>query len=163
MTDASTNLRFLRRSRKPLSAGDIFAMQLPNEFYLFGRVILVEPPYQKAPGPSCNLIYIYAAQSQVKAPDLNELTSDKLLIAPMWTNRLGWTRGVFETVTNQPLRSSDLLKQHCFWDPLRNGYLDEEGLLLNGQSEPCGEWGLVSYRYIDNRISDALGFPPMWN
>ena len=161
MTDQQTNLRIIRKSRKPLAAGDIFAMPLPNEMYLFGRVVLVEPPFPAAPGPSCNLVYIYAHQSLDKNPDFEKLTSNNLLIPPIWTNRIGWTRGVFETVMNRPLRAGDLVKQHCFNDPIFNRFTDERGRRLDRRVEPCGEWGLVSYLYIDQRISEVLGFPPM--
>jgi hypothetical protein len=161
--DAQTNLRVIRKSRKALVVGDIFAMQLPNDLYLFGRVVLVEPPYPAAPGPCCNLVYIYAYQSQDQTPDLAQLAPSKLLIPPIWTNRLGWTRGVFETILNRPLIDADILRQHCFDDGLRKCFVDERGRHLAGRVEPCGEWGLASYRYIDNRISEALGFPPLMN
>ena len=39
-----TNLRVLKRSRKPPTPGDVFAMQLPDGRYLFGRVILADLP-----------------------------------------------------------------------------------------------------------------------
>ena len=42
MGDVMTNLRVLKPSRKRLNAGDLLAMQLPDECYLFGRVITTE-------------------------------------------------------------------------------------------------------------------------
>lgn len=163
MNDISTNLRIIRKSRKPLVVGDVFAMQLPNEMYLFGRVVLVEPPFPAAPGPCCNLVYIYDHQSSDKVVDQHQLSPDNLLIPPTWTNRLGWTRGVFETIMNSPPGVADILKQHCFHDLLRKGFVDERGQPVPERVDPCGEWGLASYRYIDDRISEALGFPPMMN
>ncbi len=33
--------------------------------------------------------------------------------------------------------------------------------VLPAPTEPCGEWGLASYLYIDDQISEALGLPPV--
>ncbi len=103
---ASTNLRVLSPSRKKLRVGDIFAMQLPDERYLFGRVICVDlPGPPKAPMPRSNLLYIYKDLFEEKKPDLDRLAPDRLLIPPVFTNRLGWAKGVFETIDNRPLCS----------------------------------------------------------
>ncbi|MBW8754268.1 MAG: immunity 26/phosphotriesterase HocA family protein [Sphingomonadales bacterium] len=161
MIDTQTNLRVVRTSRKPLVVGDVFAMQLPNDMYLFGRVVLVEPSFPAAPGPCCNLVYIYAYQSSDKVPDLDHLSPDNLLIPPTWTNRLGWTHGVFETILNRPLGVGDMLNQHCFERSINGHLLNERGEPLTKRVEPCGVWGLVSYRYLDDRISEELGFPPL--
>jgi hypothetical protein len=154
-----TNLQPFRRSRHVPARGDTFVMQLPSRQYLFGRVILAEPPEESAPGPSTNLVYIYTCQSSTKTPDYRQLTADRLLLPPIWTNRLGWTRGIFQTIDNQPLRKHDFLAQHCFRDSFRAIYLDERGRKLPSRVEPRGEWGLVSYRWIDDHVSDALGIP----
>ena len=69
----------------------------------------------------------------------------------------GWSEGVFETVGNIPLGDGDVLDQHCFrrW----NGkYFDECSNQLPGPVEPVGDFGLHSFRTIDDDISDALGF-----
>ena len=133
-------------------------MLLPTGMYLFGRVVLADPPRERAPGPGTNLIYIYAYQSKSKAPDEARLSPDNLLIPPVWTNGLGWTKGYFETISSGELKLGALLSRHCF--RRHDGvYLDEAGRRLPGPVEPCGEWGLVSYRWIDDRISDALGIP----
>lgn len=49
MIQKQTNLQFLCKSRKRLNAGDVFAMQLPDGRYLFGRVIGVSLPRERAP------------------------------------------------------------------------------------------------------------------
>jgi len=154
--DAETNLRVLRRSRRAPEPGDVFAMQLPDDRYLFGRVVATDLPSGRAPMPGANLVYIYRDRSETKEPGV--LTPDRLLLPPLFTNRLGWTRGVFETVHHAPLAPGDLLARHCFrrWN---GDHLDEYGRLLPGPVEPCGDWTLVSYRRIDDLVSDALGYP----
>lgn len=159
---AQTNLKVLKRTRRHPEPGDIFFMQLPSELYMFGRVILADVPQSRAPMPGANLIYIYKWQSRTPQPEYGELLPNKLLIPPLWTNNLPWTRGYFQHVMNRPLGDFDLLRQHCFHvaplDPNSHGkYVDESGREIGQRSEPCGEWGLVSYRWIDDHVSDALG------
>jgi Immunity protein 26 len=108
--------------------------------------------------PLSNLIYIYKDVSIVKKPELDSLKPDRLLLPPIFTNRKAWTIGYFETVDNRPVGPSDMLPQHCFHD-FTGQYLDLEGQPLPGPVEPCGDWVLSSYRWIDDHISDALGFP----
>jgi len=75
------------------------------------------------------------------------------------TNRLPWSKGYFEFVENRSLGPTDVLPQHCFKDDVRWGYRDERGDRLERPVEPGGEWGLHSYRTIDDEISKALGIP----
>jgi len=152
-----TNLVRGKGSRKAPTPGDIFALQLPSGQYLFGRVILVDPPRSNAPMPGSILIYIYRTQSTSKELEGLALTPDQLLIPPLWTNRQAWTRGYFSTLTNVPLRTDDLLLDHCFlaWD----SYRTLKGERISARTEPCGVWGLVSYRWIDDQVSDAVGIP----
>lgn len=98
------NLRQLRPSRAPIRAGDIFAMQLPSGRYLFGRVIEADIPRERAPMPKANLIYIYRSQSERVDPSSVSLMPSDLLLPPVFTNRLAWSRGYFETVGHK-LRS----------------------------------------------------------
>lgn len=155
---ALTNLKIIKRSNVPPARGDVFAMLLPTDRYLFGRVILAEPPREEAPMPGSYLIYIYKTQEQTKRADRLKLEPEELLIPPVWTNRLGWTKGYFQTVDHRPITTEALLTRHCFsrYDGV---FLDERGRRLPTSSEPCGEWGLVSYRWIDDHVSDALSIP----
>src|SRR3712207_8228463 len=56
---------------KPLQEGDIFRMKPADDFYIFGRVILAEPPREQAPMPKSNLLYIYGPRSCDGIPDLD--------------------------------------------------------------------------------------------
>ena len=156
----ATNLQMIRRSRKKPLAGDIFVMQLPDSTYLFGRVMEADiREFQRTPLRGSDLVYNYDYRSQTKEPDLSQLTPDRLLIAPKFINRLGWSRGYFETVAHKPLKASDWLEQVSYWNDGRKKYLDQDGKILPGKVEPCGVWGMGNYRHIDDLVSDALGIP----
>ena len=154
--DVATNLQIFSRSRKQPKAGDVFAMQLPDDRYVFGRVISTEA--HAAPAmPGGVLISIDRTRSEAKeVPSVEEMRTDRLLVSPIMTNRLPWTRGYFEPLANIPLADDDVLAQHRFrrWD----GCYDDENLSeLSRSVEPVGDYGLHSFRTIDDEVSDALG------
>lgn len=151
-----TNLRKLQPSRKKPTPGDVFAMHPADGLYLFGRVVDIEA----APGfgpPTAVLIYVYRVRSErMELPERSELRPDRLLVSPMMTNRLPWSRGYFQTVAHLPLDAEDVINRHCFLSAVRGRYFDERGNELPGPIEPVGDYGLHSFRTIDDEISDAL-------
>lgn len=157
VTEVRTNLRVLKPSRKKPKPGDFFVMQLPDERYQFGRVITTEALI--GPMKDVILIYIYRPRSDLKElSERSELSPDRLLVSPIMTNRLPWSKGYFETITHSSLEPGDVLPRHCFLSSAQGRYFDEKGEELAGPIEPVGDWGLHSYRTIDDQISDALGF-----
>jgi hypothetical protein len=162
MATSATNLRILRPSRKAPKSGDVFCLQLPDSSFRFGRVIRTDAQWTRAvsAGPAF-LIYVYRAASDSPSMPARELLRpDQLLIPPVMTNKLPWTRGYFDTIGNIPLDDRDVLPQHCFSDAAATGrYFDETGNTLPGPVEPVGDYGLHSFRTIDDEISDALGIP----
>lgn len=160
MSEIQTNLRVLKPSRKKPREGDVFAMQLVDQF-LFGRVISTEARWALGQGADpAVLIYIYHDPSTEKdVPERSSLRPDRLLVPPVMTNKLPWSRGYFETLTNITLESDEVLAQHCFLSASRGRYFDENGADLGGGVEPVGDYGLHSYRTIDDQLSHALGIP----
>jgi hypothetical protein len=157
------NLCVLKRSNKKPLAGDVFALSPLEGLFIFGRVIradLEEP----APMPGAYLIYVYRHRSDDMRPSRSELHPGALLLPPLYINRMPWTKGYFQTVDNWPLAGDDLVAQHCFlsvsWGPASpDRYFDEDYNRLPGPIEPCGIWGLQSYRMLDDAVSEALGIP----
>lgn len=151
------NLRVLRPSRKAPQPGDIFTLSPRAGSYLFGRVISTDA----AAGPMTGLILIYIFRGESRTPELpshEHLSPDRLLVEPIMTNRLPWSRGYFETVGNRQLRANDRLPSHSFRD-LRGRYYDEHDNELERPAEPVGQHGVHSFRTIDDLVSDALGIP----
>jgi len=153
-TEVTTNIRIQSPSRKRLVAGDVFSVSLPDSKFLFGRVV---DPAISLGGIPAILIYLYRRVSRQKEiPRLEDRQASNLMVSPIATNRLVWSRGYFETIGNVPLGAGEVLSQHCFLDS-RGCYFDEHGNRLDGPIEPVGDYGLHSFRTIDDQISDALG------
>lgn len=152
------NLVVLKKTRRIPEVGDIFVMRPPDGQFLYGRVISTTAAI--GPMKDCILIYVYSARSSEKRT-VPELLSGQLLVPPMMTNKLPWAKGYFEFVENRPLTPRDCLPQHCFaraWvSPPQ--YFDELGHQLAEATPPVGEYGLQSFRTIDDHISKALGIP----
>jgi len=155
--DPKTNLVKAKGTRRHPENGDIFYMRLPTGNYLFGRVRFAEASREKAPMPGATLIYIYSWQSPTPQPDYTMLRRDRLLIPPLWTNRMSWTKGYFQHVENRAGDDRIIFGPSCFHDKFRDRYVNEHGNRVSGRAEPCGSWALVSYRGIDDRVSDAVG------
>lgn len=152
---ADPNLRVLRPSRKAPRQGDVFALSPRAGLFLFGRVVSTNAVAGSAL-TGLNLIYIYdARRSTADPPGDDELTPSRLLVPPILTNRLPWSRGYFETLDRRDLQPDDRLDAHCFRDS-RGRWFDESGRELPRPIEPVGQRGVHSFRTIDDLVSDAL-------
>jgi hypothetical protein len=156
------NFRRLRPSRTRLAAGDIFTMRLPDDRYLFGRIVRTDA-HCFAPG--CILVYVfrYLALEPVPPPVLRV---KDLLIPPATINRLAWSRGYFMNVGRRGFGDGERLSVHYFED-IRRGRFGRR-LYVNEDQEQVGPpprgtlvgyAGLGNYRTIDDAVSEALGIP----
>jgi Immunity protein 26 len=151
------NLRALKSTRKAPRPGDLFRLSPQNGRYLFGRVISTDAV--AGPMTGLNLIYIYRPErTDEEPPSFDELTVEDLLVPPIMTNRLPWTRGFFETIDHRDLLERDRLPVHTFRDS-RGWFFDDHGNSLDRPVGPVGDRGVHSFRTIDDLVSDALGIP----
>jgi hypothetical protein len=149
------NLRVLKPSRRPPKPGDVFALSPAADVFVFGRVV---DPVAVLGSITAVLLYVYTAVRSAPTPPLEELVREKLLIPPLFTNRLPWSRGYFDTLAWEPLEERDVLPQHCFRDS-RGWLFDDHGNRLQQAVEPVGIYMLDSFRTIDDSVCDALGIP----
>jgi hypothetical protein len=132
--------------------------------YLFGRVVrsdalwtLRDPEYRDDDARA-NLAYVYDhVSAEPDLPDKAVLSRDSLLVPPFFVDRLWWSRGYFQTITNLPLTDDDVLPQYCFQRPSNKRYYDEYNNELPGPVEPVGSFALPTIGWIDSKISAALG------
>ena len=160
------NLEKLTASRKEVREGDIFVLRPKGHDFYFGRVIKIGTKVGLLPDDEVwgfdRLIYVYNAHSPTKLP-VPELRLADLLIRPLVVNNTGWLRGYFEVVEHRDLEPQDVPSVHCFQSS-SGRYLDEMGRSLPRRYEPCGNYGIGSFRTVDAVVSDALGIPqaPDW-
>lgn len=148
------NLRVLRPSRTKLAPGDLFVLSPAPRLFLFGRVIAIDAV--AGPITGLNLIYIYDVRRASPEPvPVGDLSRGGLLLPPLMTNRLPWSRGYFDAVAREELQPGDVRAVHCFrtWN---GNYVDEKGITLPSPIPPVGDCGVHSFRTIDDMVSDSL-------
>jgi hypothetical protein len=150
------NLEILSKSKKGLKPGDVFVLKPKGHNYFFGRVIDVDADCGF--GGGAILIYIYNSTSDNKN-EVPNLDKNELLLAPIMTNRLPWSKGYFENVQHNELTTENVLPVHCFKKPKLNAYYNEKGIKLDKEYKPTGLYGFYSYRSIDDSVSEKLGIP----
>ena len=148
------NLEVLQPTTRKPELGDIFVLKPRGRDFYFGRVML----FDTALARGYPVVYVYNATAR-NPQSIPALRPDALLIAPQAVNYLPWHRGYFQTIANKPIDPSDLLQTHCFYDPVSQSCKDEFGKILADSVEPCGTFGIGSYRTIDDSISTALNLP----
>ena len=144
-------------SRKRLHPGDLFTASPAPETFVFGQVVrpdaVLEVPITAV------LIYIYdSVANHPVLPEVDHLIPQRLLFAPLFINRLPWSRGYFQTLSHRDLTTSDVLPRHCFRTP-SGGVVDDDGNVVSNPTDPIGRWGLESFRTVDDRVCTALGIP----
>ena len=150
-----TNLRILSKAKNKPRAGDVFAFQvdpIPNLFF-FGSVISTDTKIGGIADGGGVLIYLYRTTSADKTI-IPSLRTSELLLPPIGTNAIPWTKGYFETVARNA--EVEALPQHCFRDA-RGWFFDEFGNRLPNSIQPVGVYGLSGIGSIDTKISKALG------
>jgi len=151
-----TNLTKILAKRKKVCEGDIFVLNILKYNYHWGRVISINA--STGGFPNSTLIHIYNVVTD-NYDIIPLLCKNNLLVAPIITNNLAWSKGLFYTVANREISKEDKLTQYCFEDVVFNKYVDENENVIAKRIEPCGYSGLDSYRTIDDILSEKLGIP----
>ncbi|MFF5494769.1 immunity 26/phosphotriesterase HocA family protein [Streptomyces aquilus] len=142
-----------RRQHQP---GDVFVLHPEGEQYRFGRIVKMGQSSPEGRFPGGILAYIYDVPSDSQEPDLSALTPDRLLLPPFFTMGWAWSKGYFRTVAHEELEPAHLLEQHCFFDPARGGYADENDKVIPERVEPCGMFALANFAHFESQLDDAL-------
>lgn len=147
------------KSRKPPRAEHGFFLEVKDVGFLLGYLVSTEAIWSIAGASSgyANLVYIYSdVYPSIEA--VEELSPSDLLIPPLLTNNLAWSRGYFQQIPNETVvKFPPSLPVHGFLH-LRTGQTyDENGKVIDSAPADSGEFVLQSYLTIDDRISDALG------
>ena len=132
---------------------------MPDLHYVPGRVIRDDASvFTDTP---CLLLYFFRGLlDEMAIPPRAALQTSELLVPPVLTNRLPWSRGYFETLGNLAFDTGEILPTHSFRSHTRRDptYFDEQRRRVE-PVEPIGDWGLHSFRTIDDLLSRALDLP----
>lgn len=105
----------IRPSRHKPQVGDLFVLNMLGKRWIAGRVIRTDAD---ALVPNSDLL-LYFYRVEPTGPD-NIATPIKpdLLIPPILSSALGWRRGYYMHIRNNPLQAQELLPRHVFEDNL---------------------------------------------
>ena len=153
---------FLKRGpgyRRPVEPGTYFSFTFADvDRSVAGRVIRSDVQMSGLTRP-LYLIYLYSTPLPRAVPPLADLerwlTVRNLLGAPAITTRSGWWQGYFRVLGHKHLRSSDVLKRHCFWTG--DGYCDADGNPVRAPRGECGSYGISGYNAVGIKAFSALG------
>ncbi|GMU55966.1 MAG: hypothetical protein AMXMBFR33_51120 [Candidatus Xenobia bacterium] len=149
-------------SKAPPVSGDVFSVRVPGKGFVVGLVVkndakaeVVHSKEQVGKAYNAILIHIYRDVYSTEDGEemLRSVNKKNILIPPATTNRLGWSRGVFNNFSKIECLDDHLLDAYCFRSGSR--FYDENGLRC-AHSIPCGTLGLHSYLSIEDDILRAL-------
>ncbi|WP_137223009.1 Imm26 family immunity protein [Shewanella sp. MEBiC00475] len=152
----ATNVIHQVAYKKRLKVGDVFRLEYPDNKFIFGRVMTLDS--EVGGFPDCIKIHIYNIISeQSELP--KDLIQSSLLVAPVFVNKLGFSRGYMPVIGNIPVESSQNIDGACYLSVFpKCCHVDEAGNQVE-ENELEGVWGLGNYRTMDDSISKALGIP----
>lgn len=150
-----TDLLAMKKSRKAPRKGDVFVVQPFQSVFYFGKVIKTNICSSDSFVNGMFLIFIYDEMSTV--PQIPcDLNDSSLLIAPTIVNRLGWSRGYFETICNLPLTEREKNVSYGFWHFQKKCFVNAEGDVLDSRPKYYTDYGLGNYCVVGEKIQAAL-------
>ena len=152
MENPATNLLKQQPYRKRLRVGDVFKLMYPESRCFLGQIISLEA---EAGGfKDCILISIFAQEAEFPY-DIQSLSSYEFLLAPLYMNKLGFSRGYMPVIDNKPI--IEVSTKYCYFQFSRKRYLDSNGEKIDKPQGLIGDWGLSNYLVMDDLISEKLG------
>ncbi len=145
----------MKKSRKAPREGDIFVVQPITDIFYYGKVIQTNISSKDSCVNGMFLIYIYDKLSTSKSIP-TDLDCSNLLIAPTIVNRLGWSRGYFETICNFPVTEKERNVSFGFWSFQKKCFVNAEGAALKSYPEYYTDYGLGNYAVVGEKIQAAL-------
>jgi hypothetical protein len=158
MNTEKINLENIGSSRKAIKTGDVFIFKPKERLFYYGVVVNSDASIFTAKG----LIHIHLFNINSEKGDSipNNLYHSELLVPPILTNKLGWTKGYFKTIENVAIENFPLVKNATFFYYNGKIFNDNSNELPKPKSiEETGSFAVTSYLNIDNLISLSLEIP----
>ncbi|MCF2861315.1 Imm26 family immunity protein [Pseudoalteromonas sp. Cnat2-41] len=149
-----TNMEVQKPYRKKPKVGDIFRLKYSGCRYIFGQVVSLTANT----GGFENCIKVNVFDFVTSDPEkVNEDEFNELMFAPLFINRLGFSRGYMPILANKPLMK--LTTKYCYFDVPFKKYIDPDGDEIPNPVGLVGTWGLSNYLVLDDLVSEKLGIP----
>ncbi|MFN3168773.1 MAG: Imm26 family immunity protein [Phycisphaeraceae bacterium] len=166
-----------KKNRFKVQANDIFALEVLNYGYFYGRVVKIDldeiyteyrdndfifMPGEKKCWICC---YIYDFNSDYLVEDISQLVFNNLLCGPLLLTNHAWRDGLFKTIGNVPIPDHEqALHTNCFYWRCLDRYVDMHGQFLDKPVMPCGKYGsFLTHHGIYSILREALGDPIIYN
>ena len=150
--EGAPSLLVIRKKRHRPKVGDVFAFQLADGLYRFGRVFHTDVPvYGKGEtGAILVVAYRYEARSIEECPP--RLLPKDIIGPPTLLQPRVWSRGYFAHLENRPFEPGEVpIPGPCFLD--YDTYCDPDGNPMPCNPELLGDWmGTGEFSFGDDVI-----------
>jgi hypothetical protein len=148
-------LLVIRKKRHRPKVGDVFALQLVDGLYRFGRVFHTAVPIGgKDDCGHLILVYRYAAAGLDGCPA--RLLPDAILGPPMVTIPVVWSRGYFVHLQNRPIAPEEVPMPGPCFSNYGDSYFDADGNVVPLNPKLAGFWEFTSEWGIGTDLTAAL-------
>lgn len=153
----------LKRSRKKINLGDVFAMRISDGFYIFGQVIATDiNSYDGA--IDCMVVFYKLKSNDLYLPkNIDSLNEVEFLIdMPFLVNKVSWTSGIFQNVAN--FEVPDKIKPYFFESFMKDGVVDVQGNLVEEypKERVFSRYGISPLGVILKHLKIAFDQSPEW-
>ncbi|MGB4762207.1 MAG: hypothetical protein WBP12_02510 [Candidatus Saccharimonas sp.] len=151
-----TNIIAGPSSRKRGHAGDGFFLEVQGIGFLVGRLLSTDA-FWSVGQSGANMVQIFNTVFNSREEAFRGRV-ENLLIAPVLTNNLPWSKGYFQALPEEATTTfaTPHMNYH-FFHAQTAAYYDHTGRVVPHPEQPVGEFLLDSYLTIDDKVSDALG------
>lgn len=143
------------------AVGHVTGFLLEDAGWVLSRVIELDVQ-ANAFGDGLNGTLLYVFKHVLAAPTPTaRLSPSDLLVPPLIVSEEPWNSGWAVRLLNRPLRSEEMLQQHCFVSTVFTTprYFDQHAHELPYRIEPCGNLSLCTGFGLEWTIREALGLP----
>ena len=157
-------LKVIKRTKKPISSGDVFILCPRIGIYFYGKVLqdhilhINNDTFVNGK----NVIFIFRCKSTQPTMDNFNPNYNELLIQPAIVDESYWHRGFFYTISNKPITEEELRLDYGFYaiNIMSGYYCKANGELLAQRPKILGTFGITTITGIASQIEKEFIINP---